>query len=84
MNEHLRRALHALEAGAADARALSERSSEGVRQRIRATVEEVLDHLEEAEGEPEDMMGHFDRQAKDIAEDLRRAERLMKQRTGRE
>jgi hypothetical protein len=84
MNEHLRRALQALETGAAEARELSGRSTDGVRRRLRATVEEVLNHLEEDASEPEDVVGRLDRQAKDIAEDLRRAERLMKQRLGRE
>jgi ABC-type transporter Mla subunit MlaD len=84
MNDHLRRALEALEAGAADARHLSSRSTEGVRERLKATVEEVLDHLEREIEEPEDVMGRLDRQSRDIADDLRRAERLMKQRLGRE
>jgi hypothetical protein len=84
MNEHLRRALEALEAGASDARNLSSRSTEGVRQRLKATVEEVLDHLEKDSQEPEDVMGRLDRQSREIADDLRRAERLMKQRLGRE
>ena len=84
MNEHLRRALDALETGAAEARELSARSTSGVRLRLQQTVEEVLDHLERDSEEPEDMMSGFDRQAKDIADDLRRAERLMKQRMGRD
>lgn len=84
MNEHLRRALRALEAGAVEARELSSRSSDGVRKRLQQTVDEVLDHLERDSEEPEDLMTGLDRQAKDIAEDLRRAERLMKQRMGRE
>jgi hypothetical protein len=84
MNEHLRRALDSLEIGAREARDLSTRSTYDVRRRLRQTVEEVLDHLEKDSEQPEDMMDGFDRQAKDIADDLRRAERLMKQRMGRD
>lgn len=84
MNEHLRRALDSLEIGAREARDLSTRSTHDVRRRLRQTVEEVLVHLEKDSEQPEDMMDGFDRQAKDIADDLRRAERLMKQRMGRD
>lgn len=88
MNEHLRRAVSALEAGAADVRNVSQRSAEQVRDRLRRTVDEVLNHLEkdeELEGpDPNDVMTRLDRQSKDIAEDLRRVDRLMKRRTGRE
>jgi hypothetical protein len=84
MNEHLRRALDSLEIGAKEARDLSTRSTYDVRRRLRQTVEEVLDHLEKDSEQPEDMMDGFDRQAKEIADDLRRAERLMKQRMGRD
>ncbi|GAC1400770.1 MAG: hypothetical protein NVSMB52_14420 [Chloroflexota bacterium] len=81
MNEHLRRAIDALEAGTTDVRALSRSASGELRSRIRATVEEVLTHLEAEENEPEDVVGRLDRQSKAIAEDLRRAERLMRQRS---
>jgi hypothetical protein len=88
MSEHLRRALEALERGASEARVLSSRSAGELRGRLNRTVEEVLDHLEadteEREAEPEDVMSRLDRQSKDIAEDLRRAERLMRQRMGQE
>lgn len=87
MNEHLRRAVQALEAGARDVRELSSSSTTQVRARLRRAVEEALDHLEADEAtsfEPEDVMSRLDRQSRDIAEDLRRAERLMKQRMGRE
>jgi hypothetical protein len=87
MNENLRRALEALERGAVDARTVSARSVSDLRSRLRTTVEEVLDHLEadeEAAQEPEDVIGRLDRQSRDIAEDLRRVERLMKQRLGHE
>jgi hypothetical protein len=87
MNEHLRRAVDALEQGAMEARALSYRSAEELRIRLSRTVEEVLEHLEadeEAGQQPEDVIGRLDRQAKDIAEDLRRVDRLMRQRMGRE
>lgn len=88
MNEHLRRALDALELGAVEARAASVRSAHQVRHRLRRTVEEVLDHLEadeiQSEPDPEDIVGRLDRQSRDIAEDLRRAERLMKKRMGQD
>jgi predicted transcriptional regulator len=87
MNEHLRRAVDALEQGAMEARALSYRSAEELRIRLSRTVEEVLEHLEadeEASQQPEDVIDRLDRQAKDIAEDLRRVDRLMRQRMGRE
>jgi hypothetical protein len=85
MNEHLRRAVRALETGAAEARDLADVSVPEVRRRLRRTVEEVLDHLEaDAEdAEPEDLFSSLDRKSRDIAEDLRRAERLMRERTGR-
>lgn len=79
MNEHLRRAVDALERGASDARGLPVGQ---MRTRLRRTVEEVLDHLEADANEPEDVFSSLDRQSRDIAEDLRRAERLMRQRTG--
>jgi hypothetical protein len=88
MNEHLRRAVEALEAGAADVRSLSSRSAGQVRSRLRTTVEEVLEHLESEEragiDQSDDIMSRLDRQSRDIAEDLRRVERLMKRRTGQE
>jgi hypothetical protein len=87
MNEHLRRALRALELGAADVRDTSLRSTSEVRSRLRRTAEEILDHLEAEqradEGNPEDIMSRLDRQSRDIAEDLRRAERLMRERARR-
>ena len=88
MNEHLRRAVQALETGATEVRDLSVRSSTQVRRRLRQTVDEVLTHLEadeeSARSEPEDIVERLARQSQDIAEDLRRAEKLMKQRTGQE
>lgn len=87
MNEHLRRAVQALEAGAQDVRELSSSSTGQVRARLRRAVNEVLDHLEADEAtssEPEDIVSKLDRQSREIAEDLRRAERLMKQRMGRD
>lgn len=88
MNEHLRRAMEALESGAADARRLSLESTHQVRARLRRTVEEVLDHLEAdedaAQQTPDDIFSSLDRQSQSIAEDLRRAERLMKRRMGQD
>lgn len=85
MNEHLRRAMEALETGASDVRTVSTRSTSQVRARLRQTVEEVLHHLEAEEPvdpTPEDVVDRLDRQARDIADDLRRVERLMKKRAG--
>lgn len=88
MNEHLRRAMAALEAGARELRGSSARSAGEVRGRLRRTVDEVLTHLEEDERvrdvEPEDIVSRLDRQSRDIADDLRRVEQLMKHRTGQD
>ena len=88
VNEFLRRAVDALASGAADVRDASFRSPTQVRRRLRQTVEEVLDHLEAEEEhvgeEPENIMTKLERQSQDIAEDLRRADRLMKRRMGRD
>jgi hypothetical protein len=88
MNEHLRRALEALESGAADARRRSAESAGHVRDSLRRTTEEVLHHLEEdartPEAEADELMSRLGRQSRDIAEDLRRVERLMRKRTGLE
>ncbi len=47
---------------------------------------EVLEHLEADEQlrgpDPEDVMNRLERQSQDIAEDLRRVDRLMKRRMG--
>jgi microcompartment protein CcmL/EutN len=86
MNEHVRRAMEALETGAAEARELSSRSSAHVRARIRRTVDEVLTHLEadEVEDTPEDIFSSLDRQSQEIAAELRRLDALMKRRMGGE
>ncbi|HLJ67512.1 MAG TPA: hypothetical protein VKX16_09140 [Chloroflexota bacterium] len=87
MNENLRRALQALERGATEARGAAVRSSEDLRARIEQTVDEVLGHLEDETRQRHDhgdMLSDLDRQSKDIAEDLRRAERLMRERLGRD
>ena len=88
MNEHLRRAVQALESGAEEARALSTRGSVHVRRRLEQTVDEVLSHLEADEqlrgDEPEDVISRLQRQSQDIADDLRRVEELMKRRTGQQ
>ncbi len=85
MNEHLRRAMEALQTGASEVRNASATSTGEVRARLRRTAEEVLAHLEaEEEPEPEDVFTALDRQSKAIAEDLRRADRLMRERLGRE
>ena len=87
MNDDLRRAVEALEAGAVEARELSLRSVGQVRDRLRRTVEEVLEHLEadeEASQNSDDIFGGLERKSRDIAEELRRVDELMKRRTGRE
>jgi uncharacterized protein YPO0396 len=81
VNEHLRRAVKALETGANEVRGVSSRSVSEVRQRLRNTVEEVLQHLEAEKEEEPTTMSDLDRQSRDIAEDLRRVDRLMKQRS---
>jgi F0F1-type ATP synthase membrane subunit b/b' len=84
MNDSLRLALDALHAGAAELRETSFQSADEIRTRLRRTAEEILDRLEEdAASEPEDIFSSLDRQSKSIAEDLRRAERLMRDRTDR-
>lgn len=83
MNEQLRRAVEALETGAREARALSARSLLQARERLRRALSEAHTHLEdgaEGTGEPEDAFSRLDRQSRDIADDLRRVERLMKER----
>jgi hypothetical protein len=87
MNENLRRAVEALETGAADVRRLSARSLIQARTRLRQSVDEALTHLErdeEQNPDPGDVVSRLDRQAQEIAEDLRRVEKLMKRRTGQE
>lgn len=88
MSDHLRHALEALEAGASQVRRASFRSASEVRVHLRRTAEEILDHLEADErarqGSPEDLFDVLDRKSRDIAEDLRRAERLMRERTGQD
>ncbi|HEX6510373.1 MAG TPA: hypothetical protein VF221_22310 [Chloroflexota bacterium] len=87
MNDHLRRAVEALEFGASDARKLSVESASRVRDRVQRAIEEALDHLEADDSrrsEPEDIFDALDRQSREIAEDLRRADKLMKRRTGQE
>jgi hypothetical protein len=85
MNDHLRRALRSLEQGAAEVRDMSLHSTGEIRNRLRRTAEDILTHLEAEqradEGNSDDVMSRLDRQSRDIAEDLRRAERLMRERT---
>lgn len=84
-HEHFRRVLETLEAGTADARALSAHSITRAAAHLRLAIDQALQHLEQHEAEAEDdVISRLDRQAQDIADDLRRAERLMQQRTGRE
>jgi hypothetical protein len=86
VNENLRRAVEALEAGAAEVRALSVHSVVRARARLRRALDDAESHLteEELEPEPEDVVGRLDRQSREIAEELRRVERLMRERTGRQ
>lgn len=84
MNENVRRALEALQKGADELRAHSSLPASRVRARLRQTADEILTHLETDErqmpSQPEDIFGSLDRQAQSIAEDLRRADELMKRR----
>ncbi len=77
MNDNLRRAVDALEVGASEARRLSAHSGARVRERVQQAIDEALTHLEAAEAEPESVFDALDRQSREIAEDLRRVERLM-------
>ncbi len=73
MDRNLRKTLEALESGA---RELGKASKQA--------AEKVLDRLENQkradDGDPEAIHGELDRKAKDIAEDLKRVDRLMKER----
>ena len=79
-------AVEALEAGAAEVRALSSHSLARARARLRRALDEAETHLaeDEQEPDPEDVVSRLDRQSREIAEELRRVERLMRQRTGQE
>jgi hypothetical protein len=70
-----RRAAHDLESSAL--------SPSQLRERLRTVSEHVLDILE-GDDEPEDVMSRLDRQSQDIADDLRRAQRLMRERGGQD
>jgi hypothetical protein len=70
-----RRAAHDLESSAL--------SPSQLRERLRTVSEHVLDILE-GDDEPEDVMSRLDRQSQDIADDLRRAQRLMLERGGQD
>ncbi len=83
MDENLRRALAELQSGAEDLRMLAGRSPAEVRERLRQMAEVILERLEDEQvDEPEDLFSALDRQSRSIAEDLRRADRLMRERTG--
>lgn len=85
MNDNLRRAVEALENGAAEVRALSAHSLAEARTRLQRSIEEAHGFLQaeraQQSEEPEDVMSRLDRQSRDIAEELRRVERLMRQRS---
>jgi hypothetical protein len=62
-------------------------SASQLRSRLRSAANSVLEMLgdeEEDAGDDEDVMSSLDRQSRSIAEELRRVERLMRQRTGDE
>jgi hypothetical protein len=85
VNENLRRAVEALEKGAAEVRSLSAHSLGEARSRLQRTIDEAHGYLQaerqERVEEPEDVMSRLDRQSRDIAEELRRVERLMRNRS---
>jgi hypothetical protein len=85
VNENLRRAVEALESGVADVRDLSVHSIARARERLRRALDDAETHLarDENDSEPEDVIGRLDRQSREIADELRRVERLMRERTGR-
>jgi hypothetical protein len=84
MNEHLRRALDAMETGASEARQLTSQSTHAVRERVRRATQDVLGHLERdaetLEAQSDDVVSRLSKQSQDIADELRRVERLMKDR----
>ncbi len=84
MNDNLRRALQAMEAGVDDVRDRSAGPASDIRRRLRRALAEAQAHLDTDEAEqatePADVFSRLDRQSKDIAEDLRRIERLMRER----
>lgn len=88
MNEHLRRAVEAMESGASDVRALSTRSLVEARARLRRALSEAHEHLDDDEvaeaAAEDDVLSRLERQSQDIADELRRVERLMRDRTGRD
>lgn len=83
MDENLKRALEALEGGAREARAAAAGPSWQLRALLRRAVEDVVARLEEEtraeEGSGDDIVSQLDRKSKGIADDLRRAERLMRE-----
>ncbi|MGH2447435.1 MAG: hypothetical protein ACRDFS_02350, partial [Chloroflexota bacterium] len=83
MNEHLRAAVAALAAAAADIPHL--RDASAIRERLRSAVRQVDQELEADDApEGEDVIDDLRRKSLDIADDLRRADRLMRERLGRE
>lgn len=83
MDDRLRQAIAALREAAEDVPHLSDAAT--IRARLRLAADEILTNLEaETETEPEDVFSRLRHQSQDIAEDLRRADRLMKERTQRE
>lgn len=79
MDDSLSRALDALRRCVDNVHAAA--TPQARRMHLRQGAEEILRHLED-EAEPEDLWSSLDRKSKDIAEDLRRAERLMRERSG--
>ena len=85
MNQYILGAVRSVMAAAAELPHLS--SENAVRSRLRSLADDILTRLDEdqkAATPEETLIGDLDRQSRDIAEDLRRVDRLMKERLGRE
>jgi len=85
MNQYILGAVRSVMVAAAELPRLSSESA--VRARLRSLAEDILDRLDEGEqaAAPEEtVISDLDRKSRDIAEDLRRVDRLMKERLGRE
>jgi cell division FtsZ-interacting protein ZapD len=74
---NLERAYELFQQAARELRETGQLSAHELRARLRQVSEQVLDLLER-EDEPRDLIAELDRQARAIADDLRRVEELLK------
>ena len=86
MNENMRRLLERLGSSSETIRHRTIQESTQVRDSVRRVAHEILDRLENQErseaGDPAAIDNELDRKSKDIADDLRRVERLIRERKG--